>query len=93
MPVGNKPSAWKDEETLRLAREFGLDNPQCFPRAWRSYRNKITTGDVCWLIIQTYQECPQCLELISLIFEARNLPYTEFCAEKSDFVEEWAYWQ
>lgn len=77
MPCGNKPHPWKDKKTLNLAREFGFDDPKMFPPAWRSYRNKITTYDVCWLIKQTYWDCPKCLELISLIFHSRGIIYSE----------------
>ena len=93
MPSGNKPSPWKDQETLNLAREFGFDDPAIFPRPWRSYRNKITTSDVCWLINQTYWECPKCLELVSLIFQSRGISYSDSFPENNDQEEELAYWE
>lgn len=61
MPVGNKPSIWKDDETLNLARRFGIDNTNCFPKQWRSCK-KITIDDVKWLINQIYMDYPSYLQ-------------------------------
>lgn len=51
MHQGNIPGPWYNEGARELASSFDLP-PNAFPRAWRSYRNKITVGDVEWLISQ-----------------------------------------
>ena len=48
---GNIPGQWYNEDARELASVFDLPH-NAFPRAWRSYRNKITVSDVEWLIYQ-----------------------------------------
>jgi hypothetical protein len=48
---GNIPGQWYNEDARELASSFDLPH-NAFPRAWRSYRNKITVSDVEWLIYQ-----------------------------------------
>jgi hypothetical protein len=58
MPVGNKPSPWKDDLTQSLAERYEF-TPSCFPKAWRSDRGKkITLEDVIWLINNVNDEYP-----------------------------------
>lgn len=89
MPSGNTPGVWKDANTLKIARIFGVDDPRCFSRNLRSYHNKITHDDVYWLVTQTYWDCPKCLKLVNLFFYEHVLgcTYSLLVHEESEWEE------